>query len=355
MATDKKRKAVAVWLLTGVGMIVVEVFLGGVTRLTGSGLSITEWKPIMGTIPPLNQAAWEDAFGKYQQIAQYKYLNQHFSLDDFKFIFFWEWFHRLWARLLGIVFLCGFIYFIIRKYFSREMVLPLILLFSLGALQGLIGWIMVQSGLNDTSLYVSHIRLALHFIAALVLFCYTLWFALKLLIPEKERIYHPGLRRFTVFVLVLLGVQLAYGAFMSGLKAAPSAPTWPLINGLWIPEGFPEKSWLHDVLNVQFLHRMLAYSLVLVLLYWFISVSRFTATAGNSLLRKIRWLPLLLVWLQLLLGIFTILSAPAMGTTTFGTYEVLAEFHQLTAMFLLAALTISLYLLKSHHTGHKEV
>src|SRR5690554_963452 len=165
---DIKRKRVAYWLLTGVFMIVVQIIIGGVTRLTGSGLSITEWKPIMGTIPPLSEADWMEAFEKYQGIAQFKYLNASFTLSDFKFIFFWEWFHRVWARSLGVVFAIPFIYFLVKKYFSKDMIGPLILLFLLGGLQGLIGWIMVQSGLNDTDLHVSHIRLSVHLMAALV-------------------------------------------------------------------------------------------------------------------------------------------------------------------------------------------
>lgn len=146
-------------------MIMIQVVLGGITRLTGSGLSITEWAPIMGSIPPLNDAQWEAAFENYQQIAQYKYVNNHFTLSDFKFIFYWEWFHRVWARSLGVVFAIPFIYFLIKKYFLKEMILPLIILFILGGLQGFIGWFMVSSGLNESSLlYVSHIRLAIHFI-----------------------------------------------------------------------------------------------------------------------------------------------------------------------------------------------
>src|SRR5688500_13160180 len=175
-------RPVAVWLLVGVAMIIIQVLLGGITRLTGSGLSITEWKPIMGALPPMNEEEWNVAFEKYQQIAQYKYVNFHFTLGDFKFIYFWEWFHRVWARLIGVVFIIPFIVFIIQKRFKKEMIRPLIILFLLGALQGLVGWIMVQSGLEDSELlYVSHYKLAIHFILALGLLCYTLWFAFDLL------------------------------------------------------------------------------------------------------------------------------------------------------------------------------
>ncbi len=166
--SERSARPIAIWLLVGVGMIIIQVLLGGITRLTGSGLSITEWKPIMGALPPMNEHDWNIAFEKYKQIAQFKYLNSYFTLHDFKFIFFWEWFHRLWARLIGVVFLIPFIIFLIQKRFKKEMIRPMIILFLLGALQGLVGWIMVKSGLEDSeALYVSHYKLAIHFILAL--------------------------------------------------------------------------------------------------------------------------------------------------------------------------------------------
>ena len=193
---ERSNRIIANWLFIGVGMLIVQVLLGGITRLTGSGLSITEWNPIMGAIPPLNEQQWQKAFKAYQQIAQYKYLNNNFTLSDFKFIFFWEWFHRLWARLMGLVFLVPFIYFLVKGYFKKWMITPLIMLFVLGGLQGVIGWIMVKSGLNDENLYVSHFRLAIHFIAAMLLIAYTLIFGLSLIVPHEDRLQNPPLRRF---------------------------------------------------------------------------------------------------------------------------------------------------------------
>ena len=152
---QRSSKPVAVWLLIGVGMIMIQVLLGGITRLTGSGLSITEWKPIMGTLPPMNEQDWNTAFEKYKQIAQYKFINQHFTLGDFKQIYFWEWFHRLWARLIAVAFAIPFIVFIIQKRFKKEMIKPMLILFLMGALQGLVGWIMVQSGLENARIHQS--------------------------------------------------------------------------------------------------------------------------------------------------------------------------------------------------------
>ena len=327
-------------------MIIVQVLLGGITRLTGSGLSITEWKPIMGALPPMNDAQWGEAFEKYKQIAQYQYLNSHFTLGDFKFIYFWEWFHRLWARSLGVVFGIGFIYFLIKRYFDKGMIIPFIILFILGAAQGLVGWIMVASGLNDSDLYVNHIKLALHFMAALLLLCYTLWFALQLLIPNAKRLTDSRFHNFTIIVIILLAVQLVYGAFMAGLKAAMAAATWPTINGMWIPDNLMVQSFINHPINVHFMHRGLAYLLFVAIIFWFVSAGKAAKQNAQSLLGKYKIWPLLLVVIQLVLGIVTVISAPSIIVGKYGTYELLAQMHQLVAMFLLMALMINLYLVK---------
>src|SRR5882724_6824680 len=275
--SHRSSRPVAVWLLVGVGMIIIQVLLGGITRLTGSGLSITEWKPIMGALPPMNEQDWNTAFEKYKHIAQYKYLNAYFTLSDFKSIFFWEWFHRLWARLISIAFLIPFIIFLLKKRFKKEMIRSMIILFLLGALQGLVGWIMVKSGLEDSELlYVSHYKLAIHFILALGLLCYALWFAFDLLVPKDQVIINQPLRKFAVWIVILLIIQLIYGAFIAGLKAAAAAPTWPTINGVWIPavhsyggHAFPGLSFLTDnPLVLHFIHRNLAYLITILIGIW---------------------------------------------------------------------------------------
>ena len=157
MDTYKENKIVANWLLVGVGMLVVQVLLGGITRLTGSGLSITEWDPLMGALPPLNETKWQQAFSGYQKIAQYKFLNHDFTLSDFKSIFFWEWFHRFWAILLGVVFITGFVYFLARKKFKQELIIPMIILFLLVSMQGLIGLILLTGGMAHEKLFVGQV------------------------------------------------------------------------------------------------------------------------------------------------------------------------------------------------------
>jgi cytochrome c oxidase assembly protein subunit 15 len=341
---QKKKNAVAWWLIAGVLMIIVQTLLGGITRLTGSGLSITEWKPIMGALPPLNEEQWNKAFDGYKQIGQYKFLNSTFTLSDFKFIFFWEWFHRLWARLLGVVFLVGFAWFNYKKYFSAQMIKPFIVLFLLGGLQGLIGWVMVSSGVNQTNIFVNHIKLSVHFVSAMVLACYTLWFALQLLIPAAQRVVAASLSNFTVAIIAILGVQLTYGAFMAGLKAATVAPSWPTINGMWVPGSLATESLVNNPVNVHFIHRGLAYLLIVVLVAWFIKAA--AAAKKSALLARVRTWPVLLVVAQVVLGIVTVLSAPRIVWGKFGIFEVLAELHQLVAMFLLMALIVNLYVVK---------
>src|SRR5690606_10261906 len=234
--SDGSSKPVAIWIGIGVAMLLIQIILGGVTRLTGSGLSITEWNIITGVIPPLHEQDWLAEFAKYKQTPQFQLLNVDFTLSDFKFIFFWEWFHRFWARLIGIVFIVGFVYLVARKKLKAEMQNPLLILFLLGALQGAIGWIMVASGLTGDAIYVKPTRLALHFISAMVLVAYTYWFYLKLTTSEQQRFRHKALVRWVWAILILLTPQLIYGALMAGHKAATAAPTWPTINGNLVPD-----------------------------------------------------------------------------------------------------------------------
>lgn len=347
--TQKSSKPVAIWLLVGIGMIIIQILLGGITRLTGSGLSITEWKPIMGSIPPINEQDWNAAFEQYKSIAQYKYLNSHFTLADFKSIFFWEWFHRLWARLIGVVFLIPFTIFLVQKRFKKEMIKPMIILFLLGAIQGLVGWVMVLSGLEDSELlYVSHYKLAIHFILALGLLCYTLWFALDLLVPKKQLTINKEIKIFSGWIVFFLIIQLIYGAFMAGLKAAPNAPTWPDMNGGWLPSDihsfggreFSGLSFLTDhPLVLHFIHRNLAYIISFLIFIWWLRANKIQ---GTRLFQKTRMLPLLIVLLQVILGVLTVVNAVYQKT-----FLWLGVAHQFTAMLLLLSLVWILYIVRT--------
>lgn len=323
-------------------MLMIQVLLGGITRLTGSGLSITEWKPLLGALPPMSDAEWDILFSKYKEIAQFKYLNQDFTLSDFKFIFFWEWFHRNWARFISVAFIIPFIYFLYKKMITKEMVPKLIGLFCLGLAQGLIGWIMVASGLNDENVYVSHIRLAVHFVSALVLVGFTFWFALSLIIPNSERVFNPSLKKYSIGIFILLGIQLVYGAFMAGLKAASVAPTWPDINGAIVPNDMLSNSFFNHPINVHFVHRMLAYLLLILFSIWFVKASKIRTSITFS---TYKWIPLVLVILQLVLGILSVLNSMHSTRNGLGIFESLALIHQIVAMCLAMSFVWVIYIL----------
>lgn len=339
---QQQTKIIANWIFTGVAIIIVQVLLGGITRLTGSGLSITEWQPLLGTLPPMNETEWQSAFHNYQQIAQYKYINNHFTLSNFKSIFFWEWLHRLWARLLGFVFLVPFIYFLYKKYFKEWMKKPLIILFLLGLMQAVVGWLMVKTGLNDENLYVTPISLAIHFISAMVLACYSLVFGMMLTTNAKQQIVHSSLKKLTLFIIIVLVIQLTYGAFMAGLKAATAAPTWPDINGTFAPN-MGKLNWIKDALAVQFIHRTIAYFLLVALIVWWVQAKKHST---SKIFSKVKNVVVLLVVLQVTLGILTVVNALKIVPGHFGTFEWLALLHQLVGMLLLLALIAAFYLLK---------
>ena len=341
--SERSSKQVANWLLIGVGMIVIQVLLGGITRLTESGLSITEWKPITGMLPPMNNTAWQAEFDKYKLTDQFKYVHQSFSLSDFKSIFFWEWFHRVWARLMGMVFLVGFIYFVATKKFKKKMIAPMIILFILGAMQGTIGWIMVKSGLVPEKYFVGHIELTTHFVTALGLLCYTLWFALGLLIKSQQHVINTFLQKLLLVIFVVFFLQLVYGGFMAGIKAAITAPTWPDINGKFIPNNIDElqpslKNIFYNPIMIQFIHRGLAYLIFLLAAFWFIKSK---AIQGNSLFNRLRAGFALLVAVQVVLGILTVINATYPNRLVW-----LGVSHQFTAMVLLMVLTTLLFVVR---------
>lgn len=345
----RSSKPVAIWLLIGVGMIIIQILLGGITRLTGSGLSITEWNVVTGTLPPLNEQQWLAEFHRYQQTPQFQILNFEFTVKDFKFIFFWEWLHRFWARLIGVVFFIPFIIFLIQKRFRPSMVKPMLILFLLGALQGAIGWIMVASGLTGDAIYVKPAKLALHFIFALGLLCYTFWFAMELLVKREDRLIHPLLPRFINLILAVLVIQLVFGAFMAGHKAATAAPTWPAINGYIVPPNMLNNgdgllNLVDNKIVIHFIHRGLAYILLVLLVMLTV---RLYKLKGSSIFLKTRALPLVLVVAQALLGIFSVLTSITVVPNKWGLFEWLAEFHQLVAMsFLLSLIWIRFLIIR---------
>ncbi len=320
----QNRKLISQWLLLGVFMVLVQFLLGGITRLTGSGLSITEWKPIMGFIPPMTAEEWNRAFELYRASPQFQYLNYDFTLADFKFIYFWEWFHRFWARLMGLVFLIPFVTFFVRGSFSRDAFVPFMGLFLLGFLQGAIGWIMVQSGLEDTHIYVGHIELATHFITAVVLMMYLYALYLRVKYEVSAVSFLHSLRPLMLFMLVIILLQLFWGGLMAGMHAGTVAPTWPSVNGSYWPESYAG-TWIDfallDALGIQWVHRSLAYLIALLSIIVYVRARR------QGFAQQYR-VVLIFVILQVALGIATVLLSPKATFAHFGVFEWSALIHQ---------------------------
>jgi len=333
--TNKSNYQIAIWLLSGAFLIFLMVVVGGITRLTGSGLSITEWKPIMGAVPPLNDEQWQEAFQKYQQIPQFQKLNYDFTISDFKEIFFWEYLHRLIGRLIGVVFIGGFLYFFAKNKLTNDLLRKTLFLFLLGALQGFIGWYMVSSGLVERT-SVSQYRLAIHLITAFITFGVTLWFALELLYPNKKTSISSSFISALKILLFLVTIQIIYGAFSAGLHAGKVANTFPTMNGEWIPSGINAispwyKNLFENLLTVQFIHRMLA-SLILIFI---ISLWGRTRQANLYSLQKTSLnFCFLAVIIQFLLGVFTLIYAVPI---------VLAVLHQVGGFILFSSVIIAIY------------
>ncbi len=332
----KDNKAVIYWLLTGCILIFIMVVVGGITRLTHSGLSISNYKLISGTIPPMNEVEWNEAFELYKQYPEYQKLNNHFTLEDFKDIYFWEWIHRVIGRFIGLVFIIPFIYFLIRKQLSKPTIKKSILLLFMGGFQGFLGWYMVKSGLVDRP-DVSHYRLAAHLTTAFLTFAYTFWVALDLMFPNKKAT-DTKLRNFIRIGLVVLIIQIIYGAFVAGLDAGWIHNHWPfmsegkLIHETVYTEHNPTYlNFIEGKSGVQFVHRTLAYVVVIFILsIWYKAtrndISKWQTKGVNSLL--------LVVGIQFLLGVLTLLLAVPVW---------LGVLHQVVAFILLSCMVFTLH------------
>jgi heme a synthase len=334
----KENKSVILWLLSGCVLVFIMVIVGGITRLTNSGLSMTDWHLVTDTFPPLTEAKWKETFEQYKQFPEYQKINIHndFTLSDYQFIYFWEWFHRFIGRIIGLVFIVPFVYFLIRKKIDSATLKKCFVLLGMGAMQGFLGWFMVKSGLIDNP-DVSHFRLSLHLTFAFLTFAYTLWVALDLMYPNKTEIILP-LRKMARITIVFLLIQIIYGGFVAGLNAGLIHNHWPLMSdGQWIHESvYLEKStWFLRLTEgksgVQFVHRTMAYVVVgLILLLFFKSKKYEVSLEQKNGLNAL----VLIVLLQFTLGVFTLLySVPLwLGLT-----------HQVMAFLLLATMTYTLH------------
>ena len=329
----RDRRAIRIWLYVIAAMVLGIVVVGGATRLTDSGLSITEWEPIHGVIPPFSEAEWQEEFAKYQEIPEFQQINPDMTLSEFKTIYWWEWSHRLLARLIGVVFLVPFLWFWATGRIERNLWPRLIAIFVLGGLQGAAGWWMVASGLSERT-DVSQYRLAIHLILASLIFAYLIWVA-RGLRPQRPGTLHisPGVKTFANALIILVFLQLYFGALVAGLNAGFAFNDWPTMGGQFLPPGiFEQEPWwrnfFENIATVQFQHRMLAYllaGLVLAHAIWlaFRMPGSRTAFASYRLVA--------IVAIQVLLGIYTLVEAVPIE---------LGLAHQLVAFFLLAAVVM---------------
>ncbi|MEH2570415.1 COX15/CtaA family protein [Bradyrhizobium sp. AZCC 2289] len=305
-----QNRAIRWWLFSVAALIAIMVLVGGATRLTESGLSIVEWKPVTGALPPLTEAQWTQAFEAYKTIPQYRELNAGMNLAEFKTIFWWEWSHRLLGRVIGAVYLLPFLFFLWRGMMGPELKRRLWLIFGLGALQGAVGWWMVASGLS-ARVEVSQYRLATHLVLALLIFAAIVWTLRRL--KERTQFTAPSRLKITSMILLALTfVQLYFGALVAGLRAGRVYNTWPDIDGAFIPSAarlwFEQPWWRNlfdNTLTVQFEHRMTAYALLaLAALHVFDAVR---SRAGSAVIGG-AWSLLLAITLQAVLGILTLLN-----------------------------------------------
>jgi heme a synthase len=333
--TSRDTFFIRLWLWTGVILVVAMVGIGGATRLTGSGLSIVEWKVISGTIPPLNQMEWEATFDKYKQFPEYQKLNQGMTLEGFKGIFWWEYFHRLIGRFTGIAFIVPFLIFVFAKKLSRPLFYQLLGVFVLGALQGVMGWVMVKSGLVDLP-HVSHYRLAAHLSLALLLVGYLIWIIQGLSPSFRSDNSHRSVVSFTYLFLAVVFIQLIYGAFVAGLKAGFSFNTFPLMGSEWFPTGIYQSAidFLENGVMVQFIHRWFA---LVVLAVGLVLVYKLMKRSYDFVTRQLAiWMMVVLIG-QIVLGIFTLINQVPI---------ILGVLHQLVGVGLYALAVMVLYRVK---------
>ena len=332
------RRQLAYWLFTVAGFVVLMVLVGGLTRLTDSGLSITEWQPISGVLPPLTAADWEVAFAKYREIPEYQLVNAGMSLEAFKVIYWWEWGHRQLGRVIGLVFFLPFVVFLLQRKIQKPALGPLLTLFALGGLQGFMGWYMVQSGLTDR-VDVSQYRLAMHLGLALIIFSSCLWMGLHFFRDERlQATSGPGVA-FSGIIVALVLVQSLLGALVAGLDAGTTYTDWPFMDGDVIPSGLFEMSpavsnLFESHLTVQFNHRLVAYALTIAVIWHVYRLSR-TLTPRPALVSGILLIAAILG--QGVLGIVTLMNAVPLP---------LGAAHQLGAVLVLGLAVTHLHYMR---------
>ena len=334
LQSNKYKNVLFYWLCSLIFLLISMILIGGLTRLTDSGLSITNWDLFSGIIPPLNNSEWSNFFYLYQKIPQFYQLNPTMTLDEFKIIYFWEYVHRLLGRIIGLAFLLPLFYFIYKKILTREYEIKFIIIFILIASQGFLGWYMVKSGLIN-NITVSHYRLSAHLITAFIIMSSLVWILLNFQSATNKPFFKNNSKiKFLKFFLFLLYIQIIIGAFVSGLDAGQIYQTWPLMNNSFFPDDIPYNNFV-DIINfnnqsfVQFIHRNLAYLIFVFCLYIGYAVFKFK----DLKLKKNYLILLIIIFFQIFLGILTLITNLSL---------VVASLHQISSIFLIIV-SLSLY------------
>ncbi len=324
---NKYKNYLFFWLISLILLLISMIIIGGLTRLTGSGLSITKWDLFSGILPPIDNYQWEYYFSLYKKIPQYNLINFNMTIDEFKTIYLWEYFHRLLGRIIGLTFLIPFLIFLYKKVFTKEYIIKFSLIFLLILFQGIIGWYMVLSGLTN-NVTVSHIRLSIHLCLAFIILSSLIWYFFNLKYSVNKSFFNISSGFFSIKIfLLLLFVQIIMGAFVSGLDAGSIYQTWPLMNYSYVPDDLVFNNF-YDLINfnqqsfVQFIHRNLAY--IILLLY--LCIGLVIKIQNLKKLVKPYFFLLIILFFQITLGIFTLLS---------NLNIVIASLHQISSIFLI--------------------
>ncbi len=345
--TENYNSLIYTWLLTMTSMVLGIIVIGGLTRLTESGLSMTDWRPLLGIVPPLNSSNWQTVFEMYKLTPEFKIVNKNMSLEEFKYIFWWEWFHRVFARMIGVVFLLPLIYFIIKKQLSIHLYQRLTVVFVFGLFQAFVGWWMVKSGLSENP-YVSPYRLTFHLMNALIIFSMLLWIAMDYRHGTKINfLSKPFTADFYIFTSILLiFITIASGGFMAGTNSGQSFNTFPLMNGKFIPddyhmEGYGIYNIFENTVAINFNHRWVS---IFAFFYIIFICFKFIKFNNKNISSTLVYLILFFLTLQVLLGIVTLLS---------NVYLPLASMHQTNSILLLSTLLISYHQYKYRKAIHE--
>ena len=351
----KYNRYIKAWLIAGCILLFFQIIIGGITRITGSGLSITKWEIVTGTLPPLSDSAWEVEFDLYKETPQYQKINDGMLMQDFKFIYFWEYFHRLWARLMAFSFLIPLIFFVIKKWIDRRLIKRMAYVFFSAMLAAIFGWIMVASGLIERP-WVNAYKLSLHLSIALLTMAFLLWATFSVFF-EETAVENRRIYKWAMYFFIAIAIQIFLGAILSGMRAALYYPTWPTLNGAWVPEVLTDSSsWsLSNIVDydkdalmpalIHVLHRNWGYLVYGLGMIFGIKILRYPM---RRLFYVVALLLIVCLNLQVLLGILVLVNSKATIPVSFGVL------HQAVAIIIFGVGLMLIYLTKQRRVHERE-